>query len=46
MIWLLGTLANGETLEYGIPLDEPFFAILRDAEKFVTLEIREVQPNV
>ena len=42
MVWLLGTLASGETLEYGIPMDEPFNAPARDAEKFVSLEVLRV----
>lgn len=43
MIWLLGTLADGETLEYGIPIDEPFDALRRDAARFVILEILDVE---
>ena len=43
MIWVLATLANGETFEYGFPIDEPFFALRRDALRFVSLEILSVE---
>lgn len=43
MVWLLGTMSDGSTLEYAIPMDEPFLALGRDAEKFVTLEVLRVE---
>lgn len=50
MVYLRGTLPSGEVLDYGIPIDEPFRAIERDAERFDTLEIMGVDyafnPNV
>lgn len=42
MVWLRGTMPDGEVLDYGIPIDEPFSDLARDAERFDTLEIMGV----
>jgi hypothetical protein len=39
IVWVIGTTASGDTVDFGYPNSEPLWRALQDQQHFVSIEI-------